>query len=283
MSKKYLILFPQLATKTDVTTLKQLAWKSEAEGDLATAKQIWIRVLSASFGGADKDAVDGLVRTSENDDNASSTEDCLKPPIMFTTNQSTHAERSSSWTTIESLRVSEASEASEVCEISESSSTDNIYPLEPPAASLLRSNRGIDYAKLQSFLESRQWQAANEETERVMLKVARRLRDRWLDGEAQDRFPQTDLETINRLWTQYSKARFGFTVQAQIFAEVQSQDSTFMKEVAWKKAALHGGLLDSLSGNLAENLQFDLSAPVGHLPFVFGGEHCWIFERLQNV
>jgi len=150
-------------------------------------------------------------------------------------------------------------------------------------SSLLASERRVDYIKLRELLEEQQWQTANEETERVMLQVSRRRRDGWLDGEAKARFSQKDLQTIDRLWMHYSRDRFGFTTQAQIFLEVHTEETAFLEKVAWKRAALYGGLLNGLSDKFSENLQFNLSAPTGHLPFVFCGEHCWIFERLKHV
>jgi hypothetical protein len=70
-------------------------------------------------------------------------------------------------------------------------------------------------------------------------------------------------------------------VQREIFLCVYRKESAFMAEVDWLRADLRGGLT-FLSGAV-EELEFAITAPKGHLPFVFGGEHVWIFDRLNRT
>lgn len=142
----------------------------------------------------------------------------------------------------------------------------------------LLSERQVDYSQLRDFLQAKDWQAANQETERVMLRVARRIKEGWLHSDSIRHFPETDLRTIDRLWLAFSQEHFGFSVQRKIFANVQKQEQSFLKHVAWETAALFGGM--PFSSSALKSLQFTMMAPKGHLPFVFGGEHGWILERL---
>jgi len=76
---------------------------------------------------------------------------------------------------------------------------------------------GMDYINLRNLLAAKKWQEADEETERVMLKVAGREKERWLNVESIDKFPCEDLRTIDQLWVKYSNGRFSFSVQKRIY------------------------------------------------------------------
>jgi uncharacterized caspase-like protein/predicted GTPase len=148
----------------------------------------------------------------------------------------------------------------------------------PPPESLdddLSSECNVDYTRLRDFLKAQQWQESNQETKRVMLQVADCEKEGWLDSNAIDCFPITDLRTIDQLWVKYSNGRFGFSVQRRIFQQVNQQEREFMQTVHWTQASLKGGIFSE-----ENRLNFSIEAPEGHLPMVFGGEHGWIFSVL---
>ncbi|BAZ25523.1 hypothetical protein NIES4073_64280 [Kalymmatonema gypsitolerans NIES-4073] len=62
-TKLHLILLPKQATLTDVTTLKNDAYKAEAENNLELAEQFWIRVLVVSPG--DQQAIRAIKRIAQ--------------------------------------------------------------------------------------------------------------------------------------------------------------------------------------------------------------------------
>ncbi len=68
----------------------------------------------------------------------------------------------------------------------------------------LVSAKGVDYTKLFDLLAGGKWKEADEETARVMLKVAGRESQGWLDIEAVENFPCQNLGTIDKLWVKYS-------------------------------------------------------------------------------
>ena len=68
------------------------------------------------------------------------------------------------------------------------------------------------YQALETYLQNEQWQEADEETLKVMLKVADREEQGWLDPDSINNFPCEDLRIIDRLWVKYSKGKFGFSV-----------------------------------------------------------------------
>ncbi|NMF67536.1 GUN4 domain-containing protein, partial [Brasilonema octagenarum] len=68
----------------------------------------------------------------------------------------------------------------------------------------------MNYTQLRDLLAAGNWKQADEETARVMLAVAGREKQGWLDVKHIDNFPCLDLRTIDQLWVKYSNGRFGF-------------------------------------------------------------------------
>lgn len=135
------------------------------------------------------------------------------------------------------------------------------------------------YQKLEQLLAAGKWKEADEETARVMLVVAKREKEGWLDALSIDNFPCDDLCTIDRLWVKYSNGRFGFSVQKRIYQSLdgsrkydQNIWKAFGKRVGWK-----GGLLGHWK--YYNEITFDIKAPEGHLP-TGGKEVVWVLTNL---
>ncbi|GCL39416.1 serine/threonine kinase [Sphaerospermopsis reniformis] len=159
----------------------------------------------------------------------------------------------------------------------------------------LKSDVGMDYSKLRDLLQAGKWKEADEETRRVMLAVAKREKEGWLDVEDIDNFPCADLRTIDQLWVKYSDGKFGFSVQKRIY---QSLGGTreynteiwekFGGKVGWikgeKERVESRGIWEKLRNTWSDvwsqpvgswlyyqNITFDKKAPEGHLPAGVGG------------
>lgn len=99
-----------------------------------------------------------------------------------------------------------------------------IYPIFPAFSQPISS----DFTKLQTLLEERKWHEANEET----LSLIR-------NDPANISCP--NLSNIDRLWNQYSKGKYGFTQQLNIWLEAgglncktcEDQIQKFSKKVGW--------------------------------------------------
>ncbi|MFN5857107.1 MAG: GUN4 domain-containing protein [Pseudanabaenaceae cyanobacterium] len=87
------------------------------------------------------------------------------------------------------------------------------------ALTRLPSAKGIDYRELEQLLKTKQWRRADELTARLILKVANREKQGWLDEDSTKNFPWKDLRTINQLWVNYSDGKFGFSVQKKLWLE----------------------------------------------------------------
>jgi serine/threonine protein kinase len=142
---------------------------------------------------------------------------------------------------------------------------DLVMP-KPVAAETTRviSAVGMDYYELRNLLAAGKWKEADEETGRVMLKVAGREKEGWLYEKDIDKFPCEDLRTIDQLWVKYSDGRFGFSVQKRIYQNLggtRERDSqiweAFGDRVGW---SVNKEWLDY------DDLKFNIKAPEGHIP-----------------
>lgn len=70
------------------------------------------------------------------------------------------------------------------------------------------------------YLAAGMWKEADEETFKVMLEVAGREKQRYLEREDIRQFPCEDLRIIDQLWVNYSNGHFGFSVQKEIYLSV---------------------------------------------------------------
>ena len=85
---------------------------------------------------------------------------------------------------------------------------------------LLRFRAPERYQPLANHLAAGRWKEADQETFRVMLRVADQEKQEDLDFDFIRQFPCEDLQVIDQLWVQFSNGKFGFSVQKQIWLEV---------------------------------------------------------------
>ncbi|MGJ3246288.1 MAG: GUN4 N-terminal ARM-like repeat domain-containing protein [Elainellaceae cyanobacterium] len=124
----------------------------------------------------------------------------------------------------------------------------------------LRSERNIDYTLLQEALANQDFQAADRLTLQKLCALAGEtaVQRKWLYFTEVDRLPVSDLQTVNTLWLVYSEAKFGFSVQRDLWLSVGKDWDQLWTKIGWK------------SGNnwtrYPNEFIWDISAPRGHLP-----------------
>ncbi|MDB9538156.1 serine/threonine-protein kinase [Anabaenopsis arnoldii] len=162
-----------------------------------------------------------------------------------------------------------------------------IQETQPIVKPKLISSVGMDYRKLQDLLAAGRWKEANDETVRVMLVVAKRQKEGVLDAQSVDNLPCKDLKTIDKLWVKYSRVRFGFSVQKQIYQSLggtrnfnRNITEAFGDKIAWRKEE---------KWKSYSELTFDKIAPPGHLPsdrspggFRWGLTRGVLFDRMET-
>jgi len=120
------------------------------------------------------------------------------------------------------------------------------------------------YFKLAHYLQTAQWEDADKETYEVMCQVIGKRGGNW-DLEDIHNFLCEDLHTLDQLWVRYSRNRFGFSVQRDVYAEVGGKLDGCYDEAVWEK------FCDCVKWPKVANwvdykLTFYLTDITGHLP-----------------
>ncbi len=119
--------------------------------------------------------------------------------------------------------------------------------------------------KLRDLLAAGKWKEADQETANVMLKVAGREKEGWLDRESIEKFPCEDLRTIDQLWVKYSNGRFGFSVQKHIWLEVGGKLGEYDQQI-WENFCDRVGWRVNNKWLYYSDQTFSPNAAGGHLP-----------------
>jgi len=123
---------------------------------------------------------------------------------------------------------------------------------------------GMDYINLRNLLAAKKWLEADEETTRVMLKVAGREEKGWLNIKDIEKFPCKDLRTIDQLWVEYSNGLFGFSVQKRIYQSLGG--TTEYNSEVWQKFGDKVGWRKNNSWLYYNDLTFSEKSPEARPP-----------------
>ena len=150
----------------------------------------------------------------------------------------------------------------------------------------LKSAKGIDYTKLRDLLAGGKWREADQETARVMLKVAGREEQGWLNTDSIEKFPCEDLRKIDQLWVKYSKGCFGFSVQKKIYFELGGTKD-YDNEILWSAFGDRVGWRVERRWLSYSELTFNLQVEMGNLPvkFLFSNNfifHGWVVDKVGS-
>lgn len=134
----------------------------------------------------------------------------------------------------------------------------------------LRSDRFVDYTQLRDLLKAGKWLQANEETLAVMLKATGSQKEGELSSIYIEKFPCTDLHTIDQLWEKYSDKYFGFSVQKRIWERVGKNYNKFGNRVGWRTGSSFNQF--NTKWITRQELTSNTTLKEGQLPFwdVFG-------------
>ncbi|MBD2500505.1 GUN4 domain-containing protein [Anabaena azotica] len=171
------------------------------------------------------------------------------------------------------------------------------------------------YRQLACYLAAGMLKEADEETFKVMLKVAKREKQGYLGLDDIQEFPCEDLRIIDQLWVNYSNGRFGFSVQKKIYLDVggilegRETSSSFKQVFAFLKSIYtrFGGKVRGEDDKrckayehfgervgwvvdkhwmASSETNYHTSAPRGYLPLVknvgIKQRRSYLFSRLDN-
>lgn len=124
------------------------------------------------------------------------------------------------------------------------------------------------YKKLHDLLASENLREADWETIRVIQTITGQPDLEAITPDDMRRFPCDELRVIDSLWTNYSKGRFGFSVQMQIYQSVGgsldttvNQDNTVIERFGESTGWRVGGKWQK-----CDDLDYTLAAPRGCHP-----------------
>nr|QOS04494.1 hypothetical protein [Sarcopeltis skottsbergii] len=133
----------------------------------------------------------------------------------------------------------------------------------------LKSSLNVDYQPLQNLLMVYDYKEADKLTQLQLCKLAgldRSSTRNWLYFTDVALLPSDDLFTIDLLWRMYSRDKFGFSRQRNIWLK-NSAD--------WEKLWLQIGWTDKgIARRYPDEFIWDINAPHGHLP---------LFNQLRGV
>ena len=119
------------------------------------------------------------------------------------------------------------------------------------------------YENLENFLKAKQWKEADQESTRLMLKIANREKEGWFDTNSIETFPCDFLSTIDRLWVDNSNGKFGLSIQKKIYIEVCGGKTLYYDEKEWQCFGDTVGWRASKYWLRYNDVKFDNTAPKG--------------------
>ncbi|MBE9245166.1 GUN4 domain-containing protein [Microcystis aeruginosa LEGE 00239] len=164
-------------------------------------------------------------------------------------------------------RYQSASEVLQALQIKTSVSIPQTTITQTPPSIQLKSAKGIDYRNLEDLLRRQQWKEADIITFETMLRICNR--HGFLRVEDIDIFPCEDLQIIDQLWLNYSQEKFGFSIQKQLFDQLNNGQQ--YNDKLWDDFGLIIGWRKDNKNIRYDRAIFDINAPRGHLP-------CRIFD-----
>ncbi|MEQ8756722.1 MAG: GUN4 domain-containing protein [Coleofasciculus sp. G1-WW12-02] len=144
----------------------------------------------------------------------------------------------------------------------------------------LRSEKGVDYTVLQTLLADEKWKEADMKTNCLMRQAAGNEGGYvWLNRLLLQDLPCEDLRIIDQLWLYYSKGKWGFRVQMEIYHDLggkidvevgQRLWGQFSEQVGWSINDPgnweHSNLVAWQQGDSWPERICNLNAPRGHFP-----------------
>jgi len=148
----------------------------------------------------------------------------------------------------------------------------------------LNSDKGVFYRLLRSLLKAGNWETANKVTFEAVKHVLGKEDSDWFSDFELKNFPCTDLLMIDSLWMDNSEGRFGLSIQKGIYESISKElnhlsdkdmfFNKFSRVLGWRRQ----------EDDWCDDLIFDISAPLGHLPCLLFGpaEIKNLFTRIDS-
>lgn len=131
----------------------------------------------------------------------------------------------------------------------------------PNGIVILKSCLKIHYEPLQKLLMHEKFKEADELTNKYLYELVKQQYPsvkRWLYFTDIQFLPSEDLFTLDFLWQIYSKGKFGFSIQKQIWIKNNQNWDTLWDKISWTN--------NGVMNRYPQEFQWTTEAPEGHLP-----------------
>lgn len=131
------------------------------------------------------------------------------------------------------------------------------------------SQRSIDYQYLQNLLIKHDFQGADSFTHVLLCKLVgldKNSRRNWLYFTDISLISSDDLQVIDLIWRIYSRDKFGFSKQRQIWLANNCNWEKLWSKIEWKR--------EGVARRYPSEFIWNINAPQGHLP---------LFNQLRGV
>jgi len=124
------------------------------------------------------------------------------------------------------------------------------------------SEKSINYAPLQDFLIKEDFEQADRLTSSFLRELAGEsaVQRGYVYYSEVKSMTDVDLLTIDRLWTAYSRGKFGFTVQSRLLKSLGGRYELLWPRIGWKK--------EGVWTRYPKSFTWDIKAPEGHMPLI---------------
>ena len=152
-----------------------------------------------------------------------------------------------------------------------------------PIPTYLPSDRGVDYVPLATMLATGDYKGADQFTRDNLIKIAglgavKRAFVYWTEVPS---LPETDLCTMERLWLEYSKGTFGYSVQKRVWDVENGNFDSFIRRIGWTK--VENGSERKLKWFGQSEFIYTLEgAPKGHLPLTSALRGTQLMKKLME-
>jgi hypothetical protein len=122
--------------------------------------------------------------------------------------------------------------------------------------------QGVDYGPLQWALALQQYEQADRLTSEILRQLAgpEAVQRGYVYYSEVPPMPSADLDTLDRLWVCFSRARFGFSVQGRLLRACKGRWDQLWPRIGWKNG--------SQWTRYPRSFQWSIEAPEGHMPLV---------------
>nr|YP_009391561.1 hypothetical protein [Laurenciella marilzae]ARW59705.1 hypothetical protein [Laurenciella marilzae] len=131
----------------------------------------------------------------------------------------------------------------------------------PKGVVALKPCLDINYEPLQELLINESFKEADELTSKhlcELVKIKAKIEKKWLYFTDIQLLPSEDLFTLDFLWRIYSRGKFGFSVQKQIWIKSNKNWDILWEKINWTS--------NGLMKRYPQEFEWTTKAPEGHLP-----------------